>query len=183
MDEINKAPVPKKLAPVLIVLLIFGIGGYLFYLVQTGRLAAGNPVCSVCKRPLHPAQTFIVVSKDGKEHPSCCPRCGLRFAIENRAKATKATDFASSKRIDPESAYFVEGSDVMECCGSSTLLADGGMLCEMHYDRCMPSLLTFAGKDTAENFQHQHGGHIISFAEAEQSVWQQMGHTLPETTK
>ncbi len=174
MDKINKAPIPKKLASVLIVLLVFGIGGYLFYLVQTGRLAAGNPVCSVCKRPLHPAQTFIVVSKDGKEHPSCCPRCGLRFAIENKAKAKQATDFGSGKWIAPESAYYLEGSDVMGCCNSSTMRADGGLFCEMHYDRCMPSMVTFAEKVAAEDFQHQHGGRVINFTGALESIQQQL---------
>jgi hypothetical protein len=174
MDERTRALISNKRASVLIVLLIFGLGGCLFYLVQSGRLAAGNPVCSVCKRPLHPAQTYVVVTKNGKKHPSCCPRCGLRFAIENKAKATKATDFSNGKRINPESAYYVEGSDVMECCGSSTMRADGGLLCEMHYDRCMPSLVTFAEKETAENFQRQHGGRILSFTGALHSVEQQM---------
>ncbi|HVN78601.1 MAG TPA: hypothetical protein VMW38_06355 [Terriglobia bacterium] len=164
----------KNPASWLIVLLIFGVGGYLFYLVQSGRLAAGNPVCSVCKRPLHPAQTYVVNSSDGKSYPSCCPRCGLRFAIESKGKATEATDFGSGKRIDAESAYYIEGSDVMECCGSSTMRADSGLLCEMHYDRCMPSLVTFEDKQKAEDFQSHHGGRMISFTSALQSVHQQM---------
>src|SRR3974377_1036832 len=163
MDSGSQLPTSRKPASILIVLLLFGVGGFLFYLVQSGRLAAGNPVCSVCKRPLHPAQTYLVVSPDGKRYPSCCPRCGLRFAIENKGKATEATDFGSGKHIDAESAYYVEGSDVMECCGNSTMRADSGLLCEMHYDRCMPSLVTFAQKEAAEDFQRQHGGRIISF--------------------
>ena len=174
MDVATKRPESKRLASVVIVLLIFGLGGSLLYLVQSGRLAAGNSVCSVCKRPLHPAQTFIVVSKDGKEHPSCCPRCGLRFAIENKAMVTLATDFSNGKRISAESAYYLEGSNVMECCNSSTMRADSGLICEMHYDRCMPSLLTFAQKETAENFQREHGGRITDFVGALQSVRQQI---------
>ena len=174
MNARTKLPESRRLASVVIVLLIFGLGGSLFYLVQSGRLAAGNPVCSVCKRPLHPAQTFIVVSKDGKEHPSCCPRCGLRFAIENKARATVATDFSNGQRISAESAFYLEGSDVMECCSSPTMRADSGMLCEMHYDRCMPSLLAFPHKEAAEEFQHEHGGSLIDFAGALQSVRQQI---------
>jgi hypothetical protein len=164
----------KKYLVTVIMLVVVGLGVGLFYLVQSGRLAAGNPLCSVCNRPLHPAQKFLVASKDGKDHPACCPRCGLRFAIENKGRSTRATDFNSGKWISAESAYYLEGSDVMECCGSSTMRADAGMLCEMHYDRCMPSLVAFAEKNAAEDFQRQHGGRIISFEAAMQSVSQQM---------
>ncbi len=165
------------------VLIVLGLGALLFYLVQTGRLAAGNPLCTVCNRPLHPAQKFLVASKDGKEHPACCPRCGLRFAIENKARAAKATDFNSGKWILAESAYYLEGSDIMECCGSSSMRGDSGMFCEMHYDRCMPSLVAFLDRKAAESFQHQHGGRIINLAVALQSVSQQMRQTPPEVGK
>jgi hypothetical protein len=183
MDAETRSPRSKKLASVVWALLIFGLGGSLFYLVQSGRLAAGDPLCSVCKRPLHPAQKFMVASEDGKEHLSCCPRCGLRFAIENKARPIRATDFNNGKWIPAESAYYLEGSDIMECCNSSSMRSDDGMLCEMHYDRCMPSLVAFSDRAAAESFQHRHGGRIISLAMGLHSVSQQMGQTAPEIIK
>jgi ribosomal protein S27AE len=165
----------KRYFPALIGLLALGLGAWLFYLVQTGRIAKGNPVCSVCERPLHPAQVFAVVSKNGRELRTCCPRCGLRFAIESGATPSQATAFSNGKLIDAETAFYLEGSDLMACCASTTMRTDTGMICEMHYDRCMPSLVAFANVKEAQTYQQEHGGQLIDLAGARRSVAQQMG--------
>jgi len=165
----------KRLIRTLVVMVLLGLGFCLFYLIQSGRLASGNPVCAVCKRPLHQAQVFIVVSQQGREQRACCPRCGLRFAIESDACPHQATDFSTGKLIPAETAYYLEGSDIMECCSSTTLRSDSGMICEMHYDRCMPSLVTFARADDAHGYQQEHAGRVIDLAQARRSVARQIG--------
>jgi hypothetical protein len=165
----------KKHFPLLIGLVVLGIAAWLFYLVQSGRIAQGIPVCSVCQRPLHPAQTYVVVSQNGHQRRTCCPRCGLRFVIEDSGKPIQATDFSNRNLINAENAFYLEGSDLMECCASTTMRSEGGIICEMHYDRCMPSLVAFANIQDAQTFQQKHGGRVIDLAAARASVAQQLG--------
>ena len=165
----------KRNVSVMIALAILGVAGSLFFLVQSGWIATGNPVCFVCQRPLHPSQTFVVVSQDGREHRACCPRCGLRFVIEANGRTSQATDFSNGKTIAAETAFYLEGSDLMQCCGSATMRADSGMICETHYDRCLPSLVAFANLANARAYQQEHGGRLLDLAEARTSVAGQMG--------
>jgi hypothetical protein len=154
---------------------VLAAGGLVFFLVQSGRIAPGSPLCSVCGRPLHKAEVYMVKTRDGAMRPSCCPRCGLRFAIENQADETEATDFATGEWIPAESAYYLEGSDIMECCAHTTMRSESGMICELHFDRCVPSLVTFSRAEDAEEYRRMHGGRIIRFPEARISVSEQMG--------
>jgi hypothetical protein len=166
---------PKRTVSVMIGLAILGVAGSLFFLVQSGRIATGNIVCFVCQRPLHPSQTFVVLSQNGRERQACCPRCGMRFVIESNGKPSQATDFTNGKYIVAENAVFLEGSDLMQCCGSTTMRSDGGMICETHYDRCMPSLVAFSNLPSARGYQREHGGRLLDLAEARTSVLRQIG--------
>lgn len=168
-------PAQKRALSIFVALSVLGLGLLAFYLVSSGRIAGGEPVCSVCQRPLHPAQTFIVLSPNGREQRACCPRCGLRFAIESGQKPFQATNFTNGKLIAAETAFYLEGSDLMQCCASSTMRADSGMICSLHYDRCMPSLVAFGNLQDARSYQHEHGGRLIDLAEARTSVTRQMG--------
>ena len=69
----------------------------------------------------------------------------------------------------------MEGSDLMQCCGSTTMRADSGMICETHYDRCLPSLVAFANLPSTRVYQQEHGGRLLDLAEAITSVARQMG--------
>jgi hypothetical protein len=175
MEHENVYRNTKRTHSVMIVLAILGVAGSLFLLVQNGWIATGNPVCFVCQRPLHPSQTFVVLSQNGREHRACCPRCGLRFVIESNGKPSQATDFSNGKYIAAETAFYLEGSDLMQCCGSATMRADSGMICETHYDRCLPSLVAFATLPNARVYQQEHGGRLLDLAEARKSVARQMG--------
>lgn len=172
----NPSLQPKRIRIVhcIIGLAVIGIGAWLVFLVQSGQIATGNPVCFVCQRPLHPSQTFLVLSQNGRERRACCPRCGLRFVIESNGKPSQATDFSNGKLIPAESAFYLEGSDLMQCCGSTTMRADAGIVCETHYDRCLPSLVAFGTLANARAYQQAEGGRLLDLAEARTSVARQM---------
>ncbi len=144
------------------------------YYVWTGRIAGGQPLCDVCKRVIHPATSFRIAEANGKIKSACCPRCGLTSVIKNGGKVLDAVDFSSQKRIAAADAIYLEGSDIMECCSSTGFRADQGSYQEIDYDRCMPSLLAFARREDAEAVRQKHGGNIISFQEARQSVMRQL---------
>lgn len=144
------------------------------YYVWTGGLAGGKPVCDVCKREIHEATSFRIVQANGAVKVACCPRCGLTSVIKNGGKVLDAVDFSSKKRIGAAEAIYLEGSDIMECCSTTGFRADEGSYQEMDYDRCMPSLLAFSRREDAEAVRQKHGGTIISFEEARQSVVRQL---------
>ncbi len=158
----------------LVGLAVICVAALVGYYVWTGRIAGGQPLCEVCKRVIHPATSFRIVEANGKIKSTCCPRCGLTSVIKNGGKVLDAVDFSSQKRIAAADAIYLEGSDIMECCSSTGFRADEGSYQEIDYDRCMPSLLAFAQREDAEAVRRKHGGHIISFEEATQSVIRQL---------
>ncbi len=169
---------------ILLGLVVLGVVGFAAYFVWSGRLEANKLQCSVCGRPLHKPLVYVVASPSGARSLTCCPRCGLRFAIEQDAKAAQATDFATRRSVSAQDAVYVEGSNLMECCSTmTTLRPDQRTICELHFDRCMPSLVAFSKIEDAKEFQRRHEGHILNFTEARQSVAQQMGRKLDEVPR
>ncbi|MEW5976188.1 MAG: hypothetical protein AB1898_10335 [Acidobacteriota bacterium] len=147
----------------------------LFYLVASGRLAAGRSTCSACQRPLHKGQIAIVVDSSGKESATCCPRCGLRFAAQTGGRLKEVTDFATGQTLPAGQAYYLEGSDVMECCSASAFRSEPAVVCELHFDRCLPSLIAFDSVKSGIPYARRHGGHWLNFEGAQTSVLRQMG--------
>lgn len=168
---------------ILLGLAVLGVVGYAAYFVWSGRADASKALCSVCSRPLHKPLVYVVASRSGAPSLTCCPRCGLRFAIEEDGKPMQATDLSSEKLIPAENAIYVEGSNFMQCCTTTPLRPDMRTLCELHFDRCLPSLVAFSKMEDAQEFRRQHEGHILTFAEARMSVAQQMGRTLDQSPK
>ena len=155
-------------------LAVICVAAGLAYFVWAGRIAGGKPVCEVCKRIIHTETSFRIVRPDGSMKAVCCPRCGLAAVIQSGGRVLEAVDFSSKKRIGAAEAIYLEGSDIMECCTDTGFRADEGAYQKMEYDRCMPSLLAFARREDAEMVRQKHGGNIISFEEARQSVVRQL---------
>ncbi len=155
-------------------LAVICVTALLAYYVWVGKIAGGTPTCEVCRRVIRTETSFKIVQADGSMKATCCPRCGLAAIIQNGGRALEAVDFSSKKRIGAAEAIYLEGSDIMECCTDTGFRADQGAFQQMEYDRCMPSLLAFARREDAEMVQQKHGGQIISFEEARQSVVRQL---------
>jgi hypothetical protein len=155
-------------------LAVICLAALLGYLVWAGRIAGGKPVCEVCKRVIHTETSFRIARPDGSMRAVCCPRCGLASVIQNGGRVLDAVDFTTKKRVGAAEAIYLEGSDIMECCTNTGFRSDEGAYQKMEYDRCMPSLLAFAGREDAEVVRQKHGGQIISFEEARQSVVRQL---------
>jgi hypothetical protein len=155
-------------------LAVICLAALLGYFVWEGRIAGGKPVCEMCKRVIQTATSFRIARPDGSMQAVCCPRCGLAAVIQNGGRVLDAVDFATKKRVGAAKAIYLEGSDIMECCMSTGFRADAGTYQKMEYDRCMPSLLAFAQSEDAEVVRQKHGGNILSFEEARQSVVRQL---------
>ena len=110
---------------------------------------------------------FRMTLDNGKTVETCCPRCGLHYLEANRqhARTLEATDFATGDWLDATKAVFVSGSDVRPCAMPSAQRDAQGCCMYLQYDRCLPSLVAFADKPAATEFQKQHGGDVLAFAE------------------
>jgi hypothetical protein len=146
----------------------------LAYFVWAGKVAGGKPTCEVCKRVIHAETSFKIVRPDDSINVTCCPRCGLTAVIQTGGRALEAVDFMSKKPIRATEAIYLEGSDIMECCSTTGFRSDEGAYQEIDYDRCMPSMVAFSRREDAEIVRQTHGGRIISFEEARQSVVNQL---------
>ncbi len=157
-----------------VALAVICLAALLGYFVWSGRIAGGKPICDVCKRAIHSETSFRIARPDGSMKAVCCPRCGLAAVIQNGGRALDAVDFTTKKRVGAAEAIYLEGSDIMECCTNTGFRSDAGAYQKMEYDRCMPSLLAFARREDAEMVRQKHGGNILSFEEARQSVVRQL---------
>jgi len=130
-------------------------------------------LCQVCQRGLHAGVSFRLEMADGTTETACCPRCGMHFMIMNPGKARRAwaTDLTSQNLISAESATYVEGGDVEYCTMHSTAVQrEPQGVSVREYDRCLPTLVAFRTQTEAESYRVQHGGRILSYEGAVESV-------------
>ena len=125
--------------------------------------------CEQCGRTECGNMTFSVELRGGKKVETCCPRCGLHF-IESTHPAVASLsvrDFDTADRLDATRAFYVEGSDISPCTmdTSGPPRDERGCCMRPLYDRCLPSLLAFRSRSSAETFARDHGGAIKAFAD------------------
>jgi hypothetical protein len=160
---INKAPVIG-----LLLVIAVGVGGYL---TISSVLKSEPDLCHVCRRQIHPGHEYVVRLAGGKSEKACCPRCGMHAQSLNprEVESAWASDFGHGRLIRAEDAVYVEGSDVMACCTASPI-REPGTTYELHWDRCLPSLIAFQNEAEAKAFQLRHGGRLLTYPEGLESV-------------
>lgn len=123
-------------------------------------------MCAVCQRGECKAMAFRMTLDNGKTVETCCPRCGLHYLETNKqqARTFEATDFATGHWLDATKVVFVSGSDMRPCAMPESKRDAQGCCMYLQYDRCLPSLVAFADKNAAVEFQKQHGGDVLAFA-------------------
>jgi hypothetical protein len=160
---------PKDTLVTLLALAAIGLTSYFAYRYE----ARPNPTfCNICNRQIHSGMGFLVQTDGHTEH-ACCPRCGIHYALNHPGKAQKAwaTDLNSGESIPAETAYYDEGGNIDYCAahGEAVQRQPQGVSVR-HYDRCLPTLVAFKTRGEAETYQKEHGGRVLDYAQAVQSV-------------
>lgn len=122
--------------------------------------------CAICHM-LIPADTYTGVAMNGQRQIVCDPRCALTYQ-EQTGKSVAlevVTDFRSRARLDPRDAVYVTGSDVAPDSHTTAVRAWPATTAELHWHRCLPSVLAFRSREDAEAFRREHGGRLTSFVE------------------
>lgn len=128
---------------------------------------AGEPICQVCQRKIHPSVSFVLELRDGSRIQTCCPGCALYQQVQAKlkVKAAFAIDYISGKSLKAEEAIFVEDSDLNFCSQPAMLLTGSNLPLVKVWDRCLPSLVAFKNHSDARQFQQKHGGWLASYEE------------------
>ena len=127
-------------------------------------------------RMVHPITSYRIKIGD-RVVVACCPRCGMRAQVNRerwKGGLAWATDVNTGERVAAESAVYVEGGDVQYCTrGNQPMVREPHGASTREYDRCLPTLVAFKTPQDARAYQQQHGGRVLSYAQALASVGEQ----------
>lgn len=123
------------------------------------------PICHFCQMVV-PDETRTVVEVDGARRLACDPRCVLTYERQTgrQARFVESTDFDTRRPIDPARAWYVSGSDIAPDASAARMRPSPETTADLHWHRCLPSVLAFATREAAERFQRAHGGQVETLA-------------------
>lgn len=130
-------------------------------------------ICQICSRQIPQQTEFRMVKNDGGSLDACCPRCAMHYLVDHpdAIRQAWATDYYSREKIAAESAYYDEGGDVQYCTAHAQPFQRAPEGVEVRtYDRCLPTLVAFRTRQEADTYRQQHGGRVLTFTEALESV-------------
>lgn len=156
------------IASMLVVAILVG-AAILHY--ESGRL---GPFCQVCGRAVHAGMGYRIELASRSEI-ACCPRCAMHYDISHpgTVKQAFARDFNTLAEVPAEKAFYVEGGNEMYCAHVQPLeRKEPQGSAELAYDRCIPALIAFATEDGAKKYRAEHGGRLLNYSEARESVRQ-----------
>jgi hypothetical protein len=143
---------------------LLGLAGSVGYFTYVQLRPEG--VCEVCHRSVQETTAYEIYLEDGTLQKTCCPRCGLRFQKGRTDVASaEVTDFDTGQRFDANDAFFVEGSSVNLCHKKMVEEDRSGVQYQLAWDRCMPSLIAFKDRESAESFRRDYGGELKTYEE------------------
>lgn len=122
-------------------------------------------MCHFCQM-LVPEETRTVVEVDGARRLACDPRCVLTHERQTgrQVRFVESTDFDTRRPLDPAHAWYVSGSDIAPDASAMRMRPSPETTADLHWHRCLPSVLAFATREAAERFQRAHGGRVETLA-------------------
>lgn len=158
----------------MVALAAIGLTSFWAYRYEQRREMAGT--CPFCDRMVHSTTAYRLKLGD-RVVEACCPRCGMRAQVNQEhgnGGMAWATDVNTGEDIAADSAVYVEGGDVQYCThGAQPMMRDPHGASTRQYDRCLPTLVAFKTPQEAKAYQEQHGGRVLSYAQALASVREQ----------
>ena len=161
----------REIAVTMAALLAIAATSFFAYRYERKSETAGT--CPFCDRMVHSNTAYRLKIGD-QEVAACCPRCGMHAQVNQagaHAASAWATDVNTGEKVAAETATYVEGGDVQYCAhGDQPVTREPNGVSVRDYDRCLPTLVAFKTPQEAEAYQQQHGGHVLTYAQALASV-------------
>jgi hypothetical protein len=135
--------------------------------VVAGLLLAGTwiarqrseQVCGICSRHINPKSGVIAEIGSHRRHV-CCAHYAVTEGLQEHKPVhlTEVTDYNSGRKLDPRSAWFVDGSRIVACEHDMSHMDDMKQMQHATFDRCSPGTFAFATRADAEAFAASNGG-------------------------
>jgi nitrous oxide reductase accessory protein NosL len=125
-------------------------------------------VCRVCGRPLHQGMTVEIQVEGRAPEKVCCLRCAISDSQQTgkTVRVLSVTDYVGHQPVRSDRAVYVVGSGITPCGGPPVEVpASRREASVVRWDRCLPSVIAFAKREDAEQFQRDAGGAIQTFAQ------------------
>jgi hypothetical protein len=130
--------------------------------------------CPFCLRHEHKESVVKFQAEGERVSEACCLSCALNYGRQTHKAVTivSVTDHENRKPLDPNTAVFVVGSDVSPCTHLRDAMQMGPQreAFPVRWDRCMPNILAFVSRESAEAFRTEHGGRLRSLQELKQQA-------------
>lgn len=157
------------------------IYAFIVVIVSAGLLAGGYWMmwrrsamnCQICQRHIQPRMR-VLAEIGGKRRSVCCTHCAITEALQEKKplRLLEVTDYATGRVIEPQSAWYVEGSRAEACEHKEFHLDETKHVQGAVFDRCAPATFAFARREDADAFVDQNGGVLRSFPEIMDEVRQ-----------
>lgn len=150
----------RKVSLAALVLLVI-VGG----LLVTGEWSLhrrSETVCGICARHINP-QAGVIAEIGGVRHHVCCAHCAVTEGLQEHkpVKLIEVTDYNSGRKLDPRSAWYVDGSRIVACTHDMTRMNEMKQVEKTAFDRCSPGTFAFATRADADAFAAKNGGAVL----------------------
>jgi hypothetical protein len=144
----------------LIVLASLGAGGY--WVVRS----RSETVCGFCQRHINP-RAGVIAEVGGRRRHVCCAHCAVTEGVQEHKAVhlITVTDYNTGRQLDPQQAWYVEGSRVVACTHDMARMTENKQVAQAEFDRCSPGTLAFANHVEADTFAAANGGVVLSLGE------------------
>lgn len=164
----------RKVRLIGLLLIVGVIGGVAAPRVWRWWTAPTAGHCPICLRHEHKESLVRFQADGGRVTEACCLSCALNYGRQMHKSVTivSVTDHETRKPIDPNNATYVVGSDVSPCTHLHDTLKVGSQAEDfpVRWDRCMPNILAFGSRESAEAFRTEHGGSLRTLEELRQQA-------------
>lgn len=142
--------------------------------IVAGLLLAGTwivrqrseQVCGICSRHINP-QAAVVAEVGSRRRHVCCAHCAVTEGVQEHkpVRLVEVTDYNSKRKIDPRSAWYVDGSRIVACEHDMSRMGDMKQMEHATFDRCSPGTFAFASRAEADAFAAANGGVVRNMDE------------------
>lgn len=143
-------------------------------LVAAGLFAGGYQVvkerteasCGICQRHIN-KRARVVAEIGGRKRVICCAHCARTEGQQENKPVhfIEVTDYPTGERLNPEQAWFVDGSRMMACEHKMAVTDETKRAEQMVFDRCSPGTFAFRDRGAADAFVAENGGTVMGLAE------------------